>query len=98
MTNPFLPMLSLAAVGLSALAASPGFAQMPDDERFRRFPPPCLQSFDVPSVLMSRGYRNARVVGSAGTDKVEVIASSSGQQYLLTFNLCSAEIEDREAY
>lgn len=98
MTNPFINMLGVVALGLSALA-TPAFAQggMPDDEMFRRFPPPCLQAFDVPGVLVSRGYRNARVVDSLTVEKVQVIAANSTGQYLLTFNLCTQEIEDREA-
>jgi hypothetical protein len=92
-------IVSIGLGGLIALAAvAPALAQPnPQDEIWRRQPPPCLDAWDAPSVIGSRGYRNAKVIDRIDTERVQVVADSGANRYLLVFNLCRQEIEDREA-
>lgn len=84
---------AIVAAGIAPAVAQPN----PMDPDMWRRQPTCVDSYYVPQVLTSRGYRNARVIDQIDTEHVKVIAENSQGKYLIVFNLCRAEIEDREA-
>lgn len=84
------------AILIGLATCSQALAQAnPMDPMWRR-EPVCLFDFQVPSVMMSRGYRNAQVVDTIDTEHVRVVAENSTGRYQFVFDLCRGEIDERE--
>lgn len=93
-------MLALGGAG-PVLAQSPGFGFGPGFDRHNRdiFAPEriiCLSDNEIRQAIADRGYTHISL--NVPNDKrIQVRATKGGTVYLIKFNYCTGQIEDRDA-